>query len=165
MVEVYVSVGSNVEPELRLRAAAVALADRFGLLRLSPVYRNPAVGFDGDDFLNAVITFTTDDPVADVVAALAAVETANGRRRGEAKFAPRTLDLDLLLYGDAVVTEGPTRLPRDEITCYDFVLRPLLDLEPELAHPATGEPLADAWAALETDAGRLTPVDFEWAAR
>ena len=104
MTEVYVSVGSNVETELRLRAAAMALADRYGLLRLSPVYRNPAVGFDGDDFLNAVITFTTDDPVADVAAALGAVETANCRQRGETRFAPRTLDLDLLLYGDAVIT-------------------------------------------------------------
>ena len=111
-----------------------------------------------------MVAFSTDDSVADVVAALAAIEAANGRERGEAKFAPRTLDLDLLLFGDAVVTEGPTRLPRDEITRYDFVLRPLLDLEPELAHPATGEPLADAWAALDADAARLTPVDFEWAA-
>jgi 2-amino-4-hydroxy-6-hydroxymethyldihydropteridine diphosphokinase len=163
MPEVYVSVGSNVEPERHLRTAAVALADRFGLLRLSPVYRNRAVGFEGDDFYNAVIVLVTDAPVSEVLAELAGIEAANGRRRGEKKFAPRTLDLDLLLYGDAVIEEEGLRIPRDEITRYDFVLRPLLDLEPGLAHPRTGEPLADAWPPLEQTPARLHRVDFRWA--
>ena len=162
MPEVYVSVGSNVEPERHLRAAAVALADCYGLLRLSPVYRNRAVGFDGDDFYNAVIAFEADAPVAEVVAELDRIEAANGRRRGEEKFAPRTLDLDLLLYGDAVIEEGALRVPRAEITRYDFVLRPLLDLEPALAHPATGQPLADAWPGLVTTPPRLQRVEFGW---
>ena len=162
MTEVYVSVGSNVEPAAHLRAAAVALAERYGLLRLSPVYRNPAVGFEGDDFYNAVIAFSTEDSVAAVTAALDAIEAAHGRRRGEEKFAPRTLDLDLLLYGADVLDSDGLRVPRDEITRYDFVLRPLLDLEPELAHPATGAPLADAWAALEQTPPRLHRVEFLW---
>jgi 2-amino-4-hydroxy-6-hydroxymethyldihydropteridine diphosphokinase len=162
MPEVYVSVGSNVEPDHHLRTAAVALADRFGLLRLSPVYRNRAVGFEGDDFYNAVIVFVTDAPVSEVVAELAGIEAANGRRRGEKKFAPRTLDLDLLLYGDAVIEEVGLRIPRDEITRYDFVLRPLLDLEPDLTDPRTNEPLAEAWPALEQTPARLHRVDFRW---
>ena len=164
MPEVFVSVGSNVEPERHLRASAVALADRYGLLRLSPVYRNAAVGFKGDDFLNAVIAFETDAPVAEIAAALGEIEAAHGRRRGEAKFAPRTLDLDLLLYGDAVLEWDPLRLPRDEINRYDFVLRPLLDLEPALADPRSGEPLAEAWDRLDVPDGRLTRVEFAWNA-
>ncbi len=163
MPEIYLSVGSNVEPERHLRAAAVALADRYGLLRLSPVYRNAAVGFEGDDFLNAVIAFETDAPVAEIAAALGEIEAAHGRRRGEARFAPRTLDLDLLLYGDAVLDGDPLRLPRDEITRYDFVLRPLLDLEPALADPRSGTPLADAWERLDVPDGRLVRVDFPWS--
>jgi 2-amino-4-hydroxy-6-hydroxymethyldihydropteridine diphosphokinase len=162
MPEVYVSVGSNVDPERHLRAAAVALAARYGVLRLSPVYRNRAVGFEGDDFYNAVIAFDTDDAVADVVAELDRIEAANGRRRGGEKFAPRTLDLDLILYGRAVLEQDDIRIPRAEVTRYDFVLRPLLDLEPELRHPATGEALAGVWPALEQTPPRLHPVEFRW---
>jgi 2-amino-4-hydroxy-6-hydroxymethyldihydropteridine diphosphokinase len=164
MTDVYVSVGSNVEPERHLRAAAVALADRYGVLRLSPVYRNRAVGFEGEDFYNAVIAFVTDESVAGVVAALDGIEAANGRRRGGEKFAPRTLDLDLILYGDAVIDQDGIRIPRDELTRYDFVLRPLLDLEPGLAHPATGEPLSAVWTRLEQTPPRLHRVDFRWTA-
>ena len=162
MTDVYVGVGSNVEPRVHLRAAAAGLAERYGLLRLSPVYRNSAVGFEGDDFYNLVIAFETDDPVADVVATLEAIENANGRHRGEEKFAARTLDLDLLLFGDAVGDLGGTQIPRDEITRYDFVLKPLLDLSPELTNPATGQSLAEVWAGFEDGAERLTMIEFAW---
>ena len=163
MPDVYISVGSNVEPQAHLRAAAVALADRYGLLRLSPVYRNAAIGFDGDDFYNFVIAFETDEPIAGVVTKLADIEAAHGRRRGEEKFGPRTLDLDLLLYGDEVAEVGSTRIPREEINHHDFVLKPLLDLAPALTHPATGQPLAEIWADLERDPARLQPVSLSWA--
>jgi len=162
MTEVYIGVGSNVEPLVHLRTAAAGLADSYGLLRLSPVYRNSAVGFEGDDFYNLVIAFETDEPLADVVATLEAIENANGRHRGEEKFAARTLDLDLLLFGDAVGEFAGTQVPRDEITRYDFVLKPLLDLSPELANPATGQALAEVWDGFEQGDERLTRVDFEW---
>ena len=68
MPEIYVAIGSNVEPERHLRSALVALAEHFGVLRLSPVYRNQPVGFEGDDFLNMVAAFDSDFSFEDIEA-------------------------------------------------------------------------------------------------
>lgn len=146
-VRVFVGAGSNVEPERHLRDACRGLRDRFGPLRLSPVYRTTAVGFDGDDFLNLVIAFQTDAPPGAVVAVLEDLHKQAGRKRGPNPFSPRTLDLDLLLYGDAVIPDQAIRVPRDDIDRYDFVLRPLAELEPDLRHPESGRTMAELWAA------------------
>lgn len=162
MVEVFVAAGSNITPRRHLAAGLRALAGRFGVLRLSPVYRNSPVGFDGEDFLNMVVGFETGAPVTEVAAALAAIEAANGRTRAEEKFAPRTLDLDLLLYGDLVTRAGGLELPRDEITRYAFVLKPLADLAGERPHPVLGRSYAALWAEFDGPAHALIPepVDF-----
>jgi 2-amino-4-hydroxy-6-hydroxymethyldihydropteridine diphosphokinase len=164
MPEVFIGVGSNVEPRRHLGAGLRALAERFGLLRLSPVYRNSAVGFEGDDFLNMVIAFESDEPVGEVAAALAEIEAANGRHRGEAKFAPRTLDLDLLLYGDLVGEVDGIRLPRDEITRYAFVLKPLADLVGERRHPELGRSYAELWDDFDGERHPLQRVEGDFAA-
>ncbi len=162
MPEVYIGAGSNVDPRRHLRAGLVALADRYGLLKVSPVYRNSAVGFAGDDFLNLVIGFETDEPVGDVVRYLGDVEAANGRTRTEEKFSPRTLDLDLLLYGNLVGEFDGVELPRSEITRYAFVLKPLADLVPEARHPVEGATYADLWASFDVSRHPLerVAVDF-----
>ena len=162
MPEVYVGAGSNVDPERHLRAGLVALAERYGVLRLSPVYRNRPVGFAGEDFLNMVVGFDTDESVGEIAGFLAEVEAANGRTRGEAKFAPRTLDLDLLLYGDASGEVDGVELPRDEITRYAFVLKPLADLAPETRHPVAGASFADLWAGFDPAGHPLEPVTLDF---
>lgn len=145
MPEVFVGIGSNVAPDRHLAAGLRALASRFGVLRLSPVYRNSAVGFEGEDFLNMVVAFDTEDPVEEVAAALAGIESANGRTRTEARYSARTLDLDLLLYGDLVIQTGDLQLPREEVTHHAFVLKPLADLAGELVHPVLGLSYAELW--------------------
>lgn len=147
MPEVFVGIGSNVEPEKHLAQAIGLLRARFGGLRLSPVYRNRAVGFEGDDFLNAVTVFDTALGVAALNESLDAIEVQCGRERGAARFAPRTLDLDLLLYGDVV--DEARRLPRREILEYAFVLKPLMDLAADRHHPVTGKTYAEHWAGFE----------------
>jgi len=149
MPEVFIGAGSNVDPRRHLAAGLAALAEHFGVLRLSPVYRNSPVGFDGEDFLNMVVAFETDAPVEAVAATLSAIEAANGRTRMEAKFSPRTLDLDLLLYGDLVTDAAGVQLPRDEITLYPFVLKPLADLAGEHLHPVLKRSFAALWEAFE----------------
>lgn len=156
MPEVYVGAGSNVEPERHLRRALIALADRYGVLRLSPLYENSPVGFDGDDFLNLVIGFATEDDVATVNASLAAIEAASGRTRDSGKFSPRTLDLDLLLYGDLADPEG-AGIPRDEILEYAFVLKPLSELCPDGEHPLARRTYAELWAAFDKAGVDLRP--------
>lgn len=161
MPDVYIGAGSNVEPDRHLRNGLISLAERYGVLRLSPVYENSPVGFDGDDFLNMVIGIETDQPVDTVTEALSAIEAANGRVRGEAKFGPRTLDLDLLLYGDLVDPDG-AGVPRDEILRYGFVLKPLADLCPEHRHPVLGETYDALWAAFDKSETELRrrPLDL-----
>lgn len=144
MIEVFVGCGSNIEPEQNLRWAVAAMRRRFGEIRLSRVYRSPAFGFDGPDFLNLVAGFSADAPPAAIAAGLSALENERGRREG-GRWSSRTLDLDLLLAGAAV--NPRLKLPRVDVLRYPFVLAPLAELAPNLAHPVTGERIAVAWSA------------------
>jgi 2-amino-4-hydroxy-6-hydroxymethyldihydropteridine diphosphokinase len=144
----WVSLGSNRERERSIRAAVAALAERFGRLRLSPVYESAAEGFAGDPFLNLVAGFDTALGVGDLRAELRAIEAANGRERAGPRFAPRTLDLDLLTYGDQVGEIDGYRLPRDEILTYAFVLGPLADVAPRERHLCDGRTYSELWRAL-----------------
>ncbi len=162
MTEVYVGAGSNIEPQRHLRAALASLAESFGVLRVSPVYRNRPVGFDGDDFLNMVIGFDTEFELGEVAAELDRIEGAGGRVRDDRKFAPRTLDLDLLLYGDAALEDQGINVPRDEIMRYAFVLRPLADIAGDRIHPVSGRNFAELWAGFDQSKHALEAVDFFW---
>ncbi len=157
MVRVYVGIGSNVEPERHVAKAVDLMRARFGHLDLSPIYRNKAVGFEGDDFLNAVAGFDTALEVPALKTALDGIEVRCGRERGAARFAPRTLDLDLLLYGQKV-DEG-LRLPRKEILKYSFVLKPLADIAGDERHPLTDRTYGELWAEFGGERG-LEPVQL-----
>ena len=141
------SLGSNLEPERNLAAAATALRARFPSVRFSPVYRVPAVGFEGPEFLNAAAQLESDlDPVA-LDAWLHALEDAQGRRRDVPRFSSRTLDIDLVFYDDQVLRgPGHLQLPRPELK-HAFVLLPLAMLAPTFRDPLSGRTLAQLWAA------------------
>ena len=154
--QAFLSLGSNVEPERHLRAAIAALRERFGDVVVSPVYRVPAVGFEGPDFLNAAAIVDTDlDPFA-LVEWLHDLERANGRVRGPVKFNDRTLDIDLVYFDDIVLDERGLRLPRDELR-HAFVLRPLADIAPAFVDPVRNASLADLWRA-HPDFGKALDV-------
>ena len=157
MAIVYLGLGSNIDAETNLQSAVEALRERFGELQVSPVYRSPALGFEGDDFLNLVVGISTDLSPAALVEYFETLHERSGRVRGSEKFAPRTLDIDLLLYDDVVSPE--LRLPRRDVLEHGFVLRPLADLAPDLVHPVTGSTMKEHWAAFDADCHPLTPVD------
>ena len=142
-VRVYVSAGSNIEPRSNLEAACEALNQCYGPLELSPLYQSPAEGFSGPDFLNLVAGFRTQESPALIRKRLADLEAQAGRDRSAGKFSSRTLDLDLLLYGNRV--NAALKLPHPDIERYAFVLKPLSDLTPHLRHPATGTPISELW--------------------
>lgn len=146
-VPVWISIGSNVNREHAIRGAIHALRHQFGAVQCSPVYETAAEGFIGEPFLNLVAGIETALPVHAIITQLRAIEDAFGRIRGGAKFAPRTLDLDLLTYGDAVGVIDGYQLPRDEILRYAFVLAPLAAIAPTALHPALNCSYAELWAA------------------
>lgn len=161
MTTVYVSIGSNIDRERNIRGGVAALRERFGGLRLSTVYESEAVGFQGDPFFNLVASFETEVGPDAVVAALRAIEDRFGRVRSGPRFSSRTLDIDLLLYGDAVFDE-PVVIPRKEITRNAFVLLPLAELAPDAVHPTVGKTYAAMWDAFHKDSQPLWPVAFDW---
>ena len=161
MNRVYISIGSNQNTSANVRAALGALSERFGQLVVSSVYESEAVGFEGENFLNLVVGLDTDDPVGELVEWLKQVEDDNGRERGRPRFSSRTLDLDVLTYGDRTGTIDGVELPRSEILRNAFVLRPLAEIVPEGVHPETGHTYADHWQAYERDQ-RLWPIEFHW---
>ena len=146
MTTAYLSLGSNIEPERHLRAAIAALRVRFGDVIVSPIYRFPAVGFDGPDFLNAAAIVESDLDAHALVDWLHALEAEHGRVRGPVKFNDRTLDIDLVYLGDLVLDTPQLQLPRPELR-HAFVLRPLADIAPAFVDPVRGETLASMWRA------------------
>lgn len=162
MTRVYVSFGSNVDRERYLRAGVRDLRTEFGSVDLSPVYESEAVGFDGAPFLNFVAAFDSDASLDEVDAVLSHIEEAHGRIRGEERFAPRTLDIDLLLFGDNVVRRPGLTVPREEIQRYAFVLRPLADLAGDERHPVLGRSYRELWDEFDDPSQVLKPVAMEW---
>ena len=146
MGKAYLSLGSNQQPETNLRSAFAALRARFGEGIASVVYRFPAVGFDGPDFLNAAAVIESDlDPFA-LNDWLHALEDAHGRDRSGPRFGDRPLDIDIVFYDDLVLEgAGHLQLPREELK-HAFVLKPLAEIAPDFVDPRGGRTLAALWA-------------------
>jgi 2-amino-4-hydroxy-6-hydroxymethyldihydropteridine diphosphokinase len=160
MARVYLSLGSNLEPQRYLGAAIAALRERFGDITVSPAYRSKAVGFAGADFVNLAVGLDTELSPSVLNDWLHALEDRNGRRRDVPRYSDRTLDLDIVFY-DTLVTQGPGHLqiPREELK-HAFVLRPIADIAPEFRHPVSGLSMAELWAAFPSEREPLLPESW-----
>jgi 2-amino-4-hydroxy-6-hydroxymethyldihydropteridine diphosphokinase len=158
MPDVYVAAGSNVEPEKHLAAAVRELAAFFPDVRSSSWYRNRAVGFEGEDFINWVAAFSTELPVHAVVECLQGIETRCGRPRDAPRWAPRTMDLDVLLYGNLVCDEPKLKLPRPDLLKRAYMLGPLAELAPDVVHPTVGLTIGQLWSRFDRVAHPLHRV-------
>ncbi|MBL1142585.1 MAG: 2-amino-4-hydroxy-6-hydroxymethyldihydropteridine diphosphokinase [Proteobacteria bacterium] len=143
MTQVYLGIGSNIERETSIRDGLAALKSSYGQLQISPVYESKAYGFEGDDFYNLVVSFETDIDIDGIEKQLKEIERQSGRRQSDSSYCPRTLDIDLLLFGDLVCDKH--ELPRVDITEYAFVLKPLCDLAPDLLHPVEKKTMSELW--------------------
>ena len=159
MPAVYVAVGSNVEPESHLALATQLLRREFPDVRFSPWYRNRAVGFEGADFINLVAGFTTALSIEDVLSRLHAIEIACGRPREAPRWAPRSMDLDVLLYGDLILDEPRLKLPRPDLLKRAFMLGPLAALAPELMHPTEKVTIGELWQRFDRSAHALVEIE------
>lgn len=158
-VAVYVGIGSNIDPHVHIPQALQLLEQQFGALQVSQAYECPAVGFEGDAFCNLVIGFASALAPLEVVYALRAIEQQCGRSRSE-KMRSRTLDLDLLLYGEQILDDADLRVPRNDILRYAFVLKPLVELLPQGRHPVSGRRYADLWADFDASEQPLKAVSL-----
>ncbi|MFA9459747.1 2-amino-4-hydroxy-6-hydroxymethyldihydropteridine diphosphokinase [Thiohalorhabdus methylotrophus] len=158
MTIAYVGIGSNLDPEVHVPAGVEALRTEFSGVVCSPVYRTEPVGFEGPPFLNLVARLETERSLEGVLERLRAVEARFGRERPEPgegpkekSFSSRTLDLDLLLYGDRVTRE-PVELPRRDVAEYPFVAKPLADLDAQGRIPGEERTFGALWASFPAEA-------------
>jgi len=157
------SIGSNVNPEANVRRACALLAEHFGELRKSAVYESEAVGFDGENFLNLVVTVETGETLTGIKLFLKRLEDDMGRDRSRPRFSERVIDVDILAYGDSDGSEAELALPREEITRNAYVLRPLAELLPNEMHPPTGKTYGQLWRDYDKSRQSLWLKDFEWS--
>jgi 2-amino-4-hydroxy-6-hydroxymethyldihydropteridine diphosphokinase len=160
-VTVYVSAGSNVAPVESLRKAIAGVRAAFPDVIVSAAYANTAVGFNGPDFINLALAFTTDRPLAAVLDVLHSIEEDCGRGRTDPKWAPRRMDLDVLMYGAVVGSFPGATLPRPDFVRRAFMLGPLAEIAPHAVHPTLGATMGQLWAEFDQSAHRLRRVELE----
>ena len=163
---VLIAMGSNIEAERNLRQAVQLLAERCRLLAVSPVYETTPVGTtDQPNFLNAAALIESDlSPAALKAEVLQPIEQRLGRRRSADKNAPRTIDLDIALYGQRVTEVGHRHIPDPEILRYPHLARPLADLAPDFVHPVSGKTLGEIAQRLGDSGLTLRPDVALWPA-
>jgi len=151
-----ISLGSNIDPKRHLPEAAARLAELGRVVAASGVYASPAAGPPGQpDFLNAAVLLETEIVPEDLRSRLRRVESDLGRVRTEDRYAPRPIDLDLVLYDDLVVEGSGLRLPDPDLLTRGYLAVTAAEVDPARRHPVTGESLATISGRL-VSAARLT---------
>ncbi|MGZ8162109.1 MAG: 2-amino-4-hydroxy-6-hydroxymethyldihydropteridine diphosphokinase [Methylobacter sp.] len=158
----YISIGSNIDKDKNIPASLKALKQHFGKLTISSIYESEPVGFSGDAFYNLVVGFDSDLDMPEVAKRLRQIELDHGRTRECKKFSARTLDLDLILYGDLIMNDGSLKIPRDEIERYAFVLEPLAEIAPTLKHPVSYKNYAELWDKFDKSDIRQKRIKPAW---
>ncbi len=159
--DAFIAVGSNVLPEDNVPRALARLRTHLSIVAVSTFYRTTAVGRPGQpDFVNGVVAIRTARPPREVkFDVLRRIEAELGRVRTADKYAARTIDLDLLLYGTMVVDTPDLHLPDATIRSYPFVAIPLLELACDLILPDTRTPLSEE-AVIKSGAGMYPLPDL-----
>lgn len=161
MTPVYVAAGSNVDARRNIGRALRELRGAFADLSISPAYQNAAVGFEGEDFINLVVGFRTDDPLGAVLAELRRIEALCGRPPGAPKWAPRCMDLDMLLFGDLVGSFPGAILPRPDLIRRPYMLGPLADIAADVMHPTLNRSIGSLWTEFDRNLHPMRAVDLE----
>ncbi len=160
-VQIALSLGSNIQRYHHINNGLLALESVFGRVQCSPVYESEAVGFKGNAFLNLIAIIHSDLSLLDVITILKKIEDDNGRNRGGPKFSPRTLDIDVVTYGDCHGDISGIVLPRPELFKNAFVLLPMVDLTPDQVVPGESQTYREMWLAQGNREQKLAKVPFD----
>lgn len=162
MTRVYLGVGTNIDRQRHTVAAVTELKKLDANLQVSTVYQCPASGFDGAEFFNFVVGLDVSLELDQLKQHLRSLELNYGRPMDAKKNQNRTLDFDILLFGEQVCTQKP-QLPRSDIYKFNFVLQPLKELCPELVIPEDGRTVLQLWEQTFESIGgdsNLSPVSI-----
>ncbi len=157
MALVFVGIGSSINREENIHLGIQALQAEFGQLQISPIYESEAIGFNGCNFYNLVISMNSSLDAKTIIQKLKKIEIQQGRPKKAIKFAPRTLDLDLLLHDQLIDID--IDVPRAEILKNAFVLQPLSDLAPQIKHPILKKTYQDLWNKFPKQQQKLWQID------
>lgn len=156
----YLGLGSNIDASSNISSGIEALRQNLGRVECSPVYQTPALGFEGDDFINLVACVETEMSPLELKSFLTGLEDRHGRDRQSPKFSDRTLDIDTLLYDDLYLLSPALSIPHGDILEAAHVLKPLADLAPKLIHPVARKSMIELWNEFPVKDVELVPVEL-----
>jgi 2-amino-4-hydroxy-6-hydroxymethyldihydropteridine diphosphokinase len=155
--------GSNIQPEDNIRFAVRRLQKDFGQIRTSNLYLSEAIGFKGDDFLNLAISLNTTMSLANLLEYSDELEKEAGRIRVyRGRYDSRTLDIDVVMFGDLQGIHNGREWPSEDINENAHVLLPMSEIAGEKRHPSLGIRFNQLWQEFNQDAQRLTRVERFW---
>jgi 2-amino-4-hydroxy-6-hydroxymethyldihydropteridine diphosphokinase len=166
MTRAYVALGANLGDRAGALARAVELlraTSGVQVVAQSRIWETPPLGPPQPDYLNAAVALDTELDALALLRRLHEIEAAAGRTRGPERNRARTLDLDLLLFGERCLDEPDLRVPHPRLHERPFVLAPLRELAPRLRHPRLGRTVAELAAALEASGAWRPSAVTRWA--
>ncbi|HET8816361.1 MAG TPA: 2-amino-4-hydroxy-6-hydroxymethyldihydropteridine diphosphokinase [Pseudidiomarina sp.] len=159
---VALGIGSNKQREYHIRAGIEGLVQAFGSsttpVYCSRVFESAAIGFSGQAFYNLVVAFESKQSCTAIQSVCKRLENEHGHRSDAPRFSPRTLDIDVLIYG-ALIQQDPVQVPREEILTNAFVLWPLSEVLPTYLHPVQQLSFTELWQNYRS-AQQLQPIEF-----
>jgi len=145
----HLNIGSNQNRRINIQLALNKLESNFTDITVSSLFESPAEGFVGSNFYNVGVNAKTKNNIYEVVDILHDIENLMGRDRSLPKFSSRIIDLDLVLFNDAI--DEDLKVPRRDILKYAFVLAPLAELNPEDIHPQKGISFLNLWKEFQSN--------------